>query len=236
MRESTLSSPSAAFTEIALPFPRPPTSELANKLVSSTIQARPDLFQIVTPLNLLRIKQMLSTHPNRPFVDSLCLSLQEGSGHGPIRVGSPQISHGTIVDHEYGPMRNANSSWQHVVRRRKPAVFAGLRHGSAPGMVCGPVFPVPKPGNTNQLRLVTDQSAGLHSLNSLIPDDNRSVRFDNLHDLGSALRDFHRHHGRGPRWLFKSDVSKAYRLLPMHPHWQIRQVLEEPKDGEMQKR
>jgi hypothetical protein len=29
---------------------------------------------------------------------------------------------------------------------------------------------------------------------------------------------------------------KAYRLLPVHPHWQIRQVLEEPKDMEMQKR
>ncbi|KIM20800.1 hypothetical protein M408DRAFT_333803, partial [Serendipita vermifera MAFF 305830] len=103
-----------------------------------------------------------------------------------------------------------------------------------PGMVCGPVFPVPKPG-TNKLRLVTDHSAGTFSLNSLIPEDSRSVRFDNLHDLGSSLRHFHRVNNRGPRWLFKSDVSKAYRLIPMHPHWQIRQVFETPEGGEMMK-
>ena len=27
-----------------------------------------------------------------------------------------------------------------------------------------------------------------------------------------------------PRTLFKSDVAEAYRLLPVHPYWQIKQV------------
>jgi hypothetical protein len=74
--------------------------------------------------------------------------------------------------------------------RFSPAFGPGL----LPGMVCGPVFPIPKPG-TNKMRLITDHSAGTHSLNSLIPEDCRSVRFDNLHDLGCALRHFHRQNG-----------------------------------------
>jgi hypothetical protein len=237
MRESTLSSPSAAFTEISLPFPRPSVSELANGLVSATIRDRPDLFQIITPLNIPRLEQLLDTHPNRPFVDSLCLSLREGFWPWADTSREPtEVTRNNSRPREWTDMEREFIAA--TCREEEEAGRFSQAFGTEllPGMVCGPVFPVPKPGNTNQLRLVTDQSAGTHSLNSLIPDDSRSVRFDNLHDLGSALRHFHRQHGRGPRWLFKSDVSKAYRLLPMHPHWQIRQVLEEPKDGEMQKR
>jgi len=34
----------------------------------------------------------------------------------------------------------------------------------------------------------------------------------------------HRHNPDAPRILFKSDIAEAYRLLPVHPYWQIKQV------------
>jgi hypothetical protein len=93
-----------------------------------------------------------------------------------------------------------------------------------PGMVSQPVFAVPKP-RSDKLRLVNHHSFGPHALNNLIPKDDRSIRLDNLHDFGKALRHFHSRHNRGPAWVFKSDVKNAFRLLPLHRHWQIRQII-----------
>ena len=233
MKESIISSPSAAHTEIALPFASPPASELINTLVTSTLQQRPDLFKIVTPVNVSHLETLLETHPNRPFVTSLIHSL---------RVGFWPWADTTLEPTDSTRNNNRRRDWtpqevefiQATCQEEEAAGRFSAPFGTTllPGMVCGPVFPVPKPG-TSKLRLVTDHSAGTHSLNSLIPEDSRSVRFDNLHDLGSSLRLFHRANGRGPNWLFKSDVSKAYRLIPMHRHWQIRQVLETPEGEEM---
>ncbi|KIM19761.1 hypothetical protein M408DRAFT_334277 [Serendipita vermifera MAFF 305830] len=234
--ECVLSSPSAAHTEIALPFAAPSSTELSNGLVVGTIRSRPDLFKIVTPVNVARLGELLIGHPNRPFVDSLLRSLKAGFWPWADTTREPA---------EVTRNNNRERNWseeevvfiQETCREEEEAGRFSSAFGSEllPGMVCGPVFPVPKPG-TNKLRLVTDHSAGTFSLNSLIPEDSRSVRFDNLHDLGSALRHFHRTNNRGPRWLFKSDVSKAYRLIPMHPHWQIRQVFETPEGGKMMMR
>jgi len=86
-----------------------------------------------------------------------------------------------------------------------------------------PIGVVPKPHSTN-LRLVTDHSAGDHALNNFITRADSSIKLDNLQHFGSILRAVISEHGRPPSWLFKSDVSAAYRRIPMHPLWQIKQV------------
>ena len=63
-----------------------------------------------------------------------------------------------------------------------------------------PVHAVPKPHSTD-FRMVTDQSAGQFSLNSMIKQE-----------------------GDVALTLFKSDVAEAYRLMPVHPFWQIKQI------------
>ncbi|KIM22105.1 hypothetical protein M408DRAFT_33612, partial [Serendipita vermifera MAFF 305830] len=171
-----------------LPFASPPPAELANKLVRSTVISRPDLFKIVTPVKVSQLARLLVAHPNRPFVESLLSSLREGFWPWADTTQEPE---------EVTRNNNRHRDWtedemafiQDTCREEEEAGRFSLSFGSQllPGMVCGPVFPVPKPG-TNKLRLVTDHSAGIHSLNSLIPEDSRSVRFDNLHDLGSSLR------------------------------------------------
>ena len=93
-------------------------------------------------------------------------------------------------------------------------------------MTCQPIFVVPKPGSS-KFRLINDHSAGECLLNSLIPSEGGFVKLDTLRDLGAniqaqiALRS-----GQKPCYLFKLDVSQAYRCLPMHPRWQARQGLE----------
>jgi len=93
-----------------------------------------------------------------------------------------------------------------------------------PGMYSSPIGAVPK-STPGKYRLIVDQSAGPHALNSLIPKSQVKVKLDNIHDLGTALIAVRKKHPKRKLTLFKSDVKSAYRQLPMHPSWQIKQVV-----------
>ena len=91
-------------------------------------------------------------------------------------------------------------------------------------MVVQPIFTVPKKGLT-KLQLVNDHSAGMNSLNSLIPTEGGFVILDNLSNLGVNIRaKMCKHPGSKPVYLWKSDACQVYRHIPMHPRWQIRQA------------
>jgi hypothetical protein len=64
-----------------------------------------------------------------------------------------------------------------------------------------------------------------HSLNALIPREKVSIKLDNMHDLGAAINCAYKANLSTPLTLIKSDVSTAYHLMPMHPLWQIRQIV-----------
>src|SRR5258708_25186035 len=91
-------------------------------------------------------------------------------------------------------------------------------------MVAQPVFTMPKKGSM-KLCLVNDHSSGLNSLNSLIPTEGGFVVLNNLSNLGANIHAImHKSLGLRPKLIWKSDVSQAYRRLPMHPCWQVHQV------------
>jgi len=73
-----LISPTAYCTIFDKPLPRPPEDEYENLDAISTISRNPDLFKIITPINVSRFQQLLDSHPNKPFTDSVCLALREG--------------------------------------------------------------------------------------------------------------------------------------------------------------
>jgi hypothetical protein len=94
-----------------------------------------------------------------------------------------------------------------------------------PGMYSVPMHTVPKP-NSDKLHLVVDHTAGDYSLNSMIECDViKGTKLDGLHSLGVSLLRFHEQHPNVELVLFKSDVSQAFRHLPMHPLWQVKQIL-----------
>ena len=103
---------------------------------------------------------------------------------------------------------------------RFSAAFSTL----SPGMTTIPLWVVPKP-HSDKFRLVVDHSAGDYAPNSYIAPEDASVHLDTLHVLGKALLNVKKNHGDVPLVLFKTDVSQAYRRLPVHPLWQLRQVV-----------
>ena len=75
---SHFSRSSADWSETASPLPSIPPSELANPIVTKTIKENPHLFDIITPIFIDRFENLLDSHPNQPFVKSVCRGLREG--------------------------------------------------------------------------------------------------------------------------------------------------------------
>jgi len=216
---------SADWTETARPLPLIPESELANPIVSKTIEENPLLFDIVTPINVDHFEKLLHSHLNQPFVKSVCRGLCEGFWPW---ADSHIREYPDTLDLSYPKPENEDEA-QFLCDQRDHEVFKGCFSEAfgdklLPGMYCMPVFAIPKPHSTD-LRMVTHQSAGKYSLNSMIPrDEITGYPLDNLRHLREFLLSMYHKDPTSPHTLFKSNVSEAYRLLPVHPYWQIKQV------------
>lgn len=212
-------------TLTADPFPDAPVHEPYTLAARKTIAERPDLFKIVCPINVDLFEMYLERHPNRPFVISVCKGLRDGFWPH-ADTSSPELPETWDNSERY----TLETKHEDTVRRDIDAEINSGRYSKPfgpellPGMYSMPLFVIPKPLTIN-FRVVIDHSAEPHSLNSCIPRDKVSVVLDNMHDLGLALRHARLEHPNEPLVVIKSDVSQAYRRLPMHPLWQIRQIV-----------
>ena len=212
-------------TLTAEPFPDPPINSPHTQTARDTIAAYPELFKIVTPINVDLFEFYLEQHPNRAFVMSVCKGLREGFWPH-ADTSNPELPETWDNSNRYA----LEPRHIETVRRDIDAEISADRYSKPfgpdllPGMDSMPYFVIPKPLSV-KFRVVIDHSAEPHSLNSCIPRDKVSVVLDNMHDLGLALRHARLTHPDEPLVLIKSDVSQAYRRLPMHPLWQIRQVV-----------
>jgi len=213
---------SADWSETASPLPTIPASELVNPVVTKTINENPDLFDIVTPIFIDRFEELLNSHPNQPFVASVCHGLCEGFWPwADTHFGEyPDTLDYSLPDSDKAEfLRN---QWDHEIFKGHFSESFGDK--LLPGMYCMPIFAVPKPHSTD-LQMVTNQSAGKYSLNSMIcREDIIGYPLDNLHHLGEFLLSMHHQTPHSPCVLYKSNVAEAYRLLPVHPFWQIKQI------------
>jgi hypothetical protein len=88
-----------------------------------------------------------------------------------------------------------------------------------------PIHAVPKLGS-NKHQLVTDNSTGRFALNSMIAhEDIVGVTLDNVHDLANGLFMFRHKQPKAKLNLWNADVSEAYHHIPVHPLWQIKQIV-----------
>ena len=223
---SNLSPTTAEWSERALPLPRPPRPELLNPIVSKTVTDHPDLFQVNTPINVDVFEDLLKFHPNPDFVRSVCAGLREGfwPWADTLREGFPT----THDESKPTPSEEARASFirdQCLKEREKGFHSSSFGPDLLPGMYSMPIYAVPKP-NSVDLRLVTDHSAGPFTLNKMI-DHSQVTGFplDNVSQLGEMLLDVRKSIGNVPLTLWKSDIADAYRLLPMHPYWQVKQIV-----------
>ncbi len=208
------------------PLPGVPVSVREDPVVNATLAAHPDLFKIITPINVDVFADLLVDHPNQPFVESVLAGLREG--FWPFADAKPEEYPDTWDETRTPPSDEAARSFlrsQRDEELRLGRYSQSFGRDLLPGMYSMPVHVVPKP-HSNKLRLVNDQSAGQYSLNSMIrPEAIKGAVLDGMPALGADLRAMHRDFPGVPRILWKSDVSQAYRRLPVSIYWQIRQVV-----------
>ena len=222
----SLSPATAEWSEHAKPLPRPPITEFANYNAMKTISDHPNLFQVRSPINVDIFESLLKNHPNPLFVKSICTGLREG-----FWPWADSLCESFPITHdESRPMptdeRQATFIRKQCFEEQKKGYFSeAFGTDLLPGMYTMPIYAVPKPHSTD-LRLVTDHSVGPFSLNKMI-DHSEVTGFplDNMRHLGKMLFDIRRSQGDVPLTLWKSDIADAYRLLPMHPLWQIKQII-----------
>ena len=221
-----LFSPTACSTLTAAPLPRPPPEEFDNVDAMSTINQNPHLFRIVTPIKVDRFQELLATHPNQAFVESVCVSLREGFWPW---AHTQKESYPVTWDFSERPPKTEREA--DFLRAQRDAEIAVGRYSEGfgtellPGMYSTPVHAVPKP-RSDKLRLVNDHSAGTYSLNSMIlREDVMGAQMDAISNLVAALLRYRKTHPNTPLVMFKSDVAAAYRQLPLHPLWQIKQIV-----------
>ncbi|KAI6013551.1 hypothetical protein EDC04DRAFT_2904564 [Pisolithus marmoratus] len=216
----------ALWTESASPLPMPPAQEYDNTMAFDTVTRYPHLFRIVTPINVNRLEGLLSDHPNPQFVHSVLCGLREG--FWPFAHTHPD-EWPVTWDNSHRPLKSADETEfvrSQVLKEVEKGCFSeSFGPDLLPGMYSMPVHAVPKPG-AKKFRLVTDHSAGLYALNNMISkEDVSGVTLDNVYDLGQALREYRSIHPLERLVIWKGDVSKAYRLMPMHPLWQLKQIV-----------
>ncbi|PPR05988.1 hypothetical protein CVT24_004651 [Panaeolus cyanescens] len=207
----------------AAPLPSCPIEVLAHAPTTTTLTYRSELFSITTPINIPVFKSLLSDHPNQPFVESVIHMFEEGAWpFASIPTDYPLI-------HDLSDDRPLPSEKLDFLKEQRDIELSKGRYSNGfvtlcPGMYVMPLHVVPKDGG-EALRLVTDHSSGKFSLNSMI-DKTRMGSFplDGMKIFGDELIKIHNRFP-GERFVaWKSDVAEAYRLIPMHPRWQIKQV------------
>lgn len=185
------------------------------------------LFKIVCPINVGAFERLLEDHPNPLFVQSVVRGLREGFWPwADTRPGDYPSS----VDASYG-VAASGRELEFLRSQRDEEVRLGRFSPSfgpalLPGMYSSPTHAVPKP-RSNKFRMIVNQSFGVHSPNSMIShEDVAGARLDSLKQLGQHLIELRREHGPAVQLVvWKSDVSQAYRRLPVHPLWQLKQVV-----------
>lgn len=214
----------AKWSEEVAPLSRAPNLEQDHP-VSVTINSYPDLFQIITPVDIELFHCSLLTHPNEPFVELVCRGLEEGFWPW-AKVDIP--GYPSTNDQAQSPTRNIDKAnflcSQRDLEICKNCFSMAFQGDLMLGMYCMPIFAIPKecPGD---FRLITHQSFGQYSLNSMTPAHEWAFPMDNMTCLGYQLLQAHRDRTPGQQLvLWKSNIAEAYRLLPMHPYWQIKQV------------
>jgi hypothetical protein len=119
----------------------------------------PHLFKIVTPINV---------DPNKPFVQSVCVSLREGFWPW---ANTQKEEYPTTWDFSERPPKTEREA--DFLRNQRDVEIDADRYSESfgtnllPGMYSTPIHAVPKPRSV-KLRLVNDHSAGPYSLNSMI--------------------------------------------------------------------
>ncbi|XP_006463576.1 hypothetical protein AGABI2DRAFT_120388 [Agaricus bisporus var. bisporus H97] len=212
------------WTLTAEPLPKTPQL-LPSHPISILLKRRPNLFPIVTPINVKAFRSYLEKHPNRAFCESVCDGLENGFWPwAKVDVEGYPLTHDELREPERDIEKRQFIRDQRDLEISKGRFSRSFGRELLPGMYSMLTFAVPKEGS-KKFRLVTDQSAGRFPVNGMQTPHEHAFPMDNMVQLGERLLRAHSQLRPGEHLvLFKSDVSEAYRLIPMSPVWQTKQI------------
>jgi len=220
----------------ASPLPPPPQQVLLDARSRQTLLDYPDQFQYGPALlKEDALATALKDHPNHPWVDSILRSVKEG--FWPVNSGEAPRLPSAADRARWSPSKEEDRV---VVEEQ---VLSDIANGwtseglDSPidGVVYSPMFVVRRAGD--KPRVVNDQSAS--GLNSNTKKEEAPTTYDTLVDLIRLLRSLGIETLPSSATLWKTDVSAAFKVLLMHPHWQLRQgiaVEHRQADGSWQRR
>ncbi|EKM78009.1 hypothetical protein AGABI1DRAFT_129791 [Agaricus bisporus var. burnettii JB137-S8] len=212
------------WTLSAEPLPKTPILSPSHP-ISILLKQHPNLFPIVTPINVKAFCSYLERHPNRAFCESVCEGLEKGFWPwAKVDVEGYSLTHDEVREPEKEFEKREFIRRQRDLEISKGRFTRSFGKKLLPGMYSMPTFAVPKEGSA-KFRLVTDQSAGKFPVNGMQTPHEHAFPMDNMTQLGDRILRAHNQLQSGEHLvLFKSDVAEAYRLIPMSPVWQTRQI------------
>lgn len=180
--------PSASATESAAPLPPVPANKISDIAALRTITLRPDLFKIVTPINIDHFSKLLKSHPNRLFVNSVGHRLRHGFWPYADTL-NPEYP--PTWDNSARPIHNP-AHVEFLREQRDKEICLGRWSKSfgdvlLPSMYAMPLSVVPKP-HSAKLQMVNNHSAGEFSLNAMIDKADAVLRLDGIRDLSASVR------------------------------------------------
>jgi len=191
-----------------------------------TVHSNPHLFSVDCKINVERFTELLQSHPNQPFVASVCCALREG--FWPFADTKTGVYPLTWDFSDCPPKSEDHLTFT------KNQVLTEVQLGRYSeafgtdlllGMYSSPVHTVPKSGSTD-LHLINDQSASEFSPNSMINSEAvAGTCMDGIKSLGASLHAFRMAKGDDVQLvMWKSDIQMAYHNLWLSLGWQAKQV------------
>jgi hypothetical protein len=215
---SSNTSPSALYSETAPPLPSVPQHLVDDPVIQAALSEAHAHIKVETPFNVDRLQNMLSDHPNQPLVHSVMKGLREG--FWPLDEGDwkteleDKVENYPCDDIDMDSIRAFQDReieagrWSHPVPRL------------VPGMKVSPLFVIWQHAKP---RVITDHSAS--GLNDGIPREEAKVKYDDMRAFGGCLHRALLDNPGKRLTLFKSDIASAFLNLPVHPIWQLRQIV-----------
>jgi len=202
-----------------LPLMDAPSDVFSTHVWKTSIAPNPDIFRIVTSVNIDTLRDCLQSFPNQSYAASWFKALKEGlwpwadNFEGDVEAGKVYPNSQTLDTKRkfiMGVMQKelSHDHWRGPLKV-KPQYFRNAKLSATPKAEGGD-------------RLIQNQSypPGL-SVNDHIPVAAGKVVYDNMHDLANVIRIFH-HNGRKNLVPWKLDVSRAFRHVPLHPLFALR--------------
>ncbi|KAF5335864.1 hypothetical protein D9758_016688 [Tetrapyrgos nigripes] len=219
--EDEVVSPSVIFSETAPPLPSVPDKLLTDPEVVAALHAQRDFIQVTTPYNVDRLRNLLSLHPNQPFVESVLKGLVVG--FWPCHSGEWEEGFDALMENYHMEEPDLN-----VVRAYRDKEVAEGRWSPTirsfeKGMKSSPMFVVWQGEQHAKGRVITDFTGS--GINAGISQEEAHVKYDDMRSFGLALRQARLAHPGKELILFKDNIKGAFPTLPAHPIWQLRQVV-----------